>query len=90
MGVDDIFGEEADFSPIVDGESGISISTINHNARVSIDEEGCEATAFTEVVYIGSPFPPIDEVDFIADRPFIFVITSNVGTPLFVGIVNNP
>ena len=90
LGVDDIFSTEADFSPVLDNESELFVSAINHNARVSIDEEGCEATAFTEVIYAGAPMPPEDEVDFIANRPFIFVITSKVGTPLFVGIVNNP
>lgn len=90
LGIDDIFSTDADFSPIIDDESEIFISAMNHNARVTIDEEGCEATAFTEVIFAGAPMPPEDEVDFIANRPFIFVIESGSGTPLFVGIVNNP
>lgn len=90
LGIDEIFSTEADFSPLMENEEDVFISDINHKARVSIDEEGCEATAFTEVIYAGAPMPPEDEVDFIADRPFIFVITSEVGTPLFVGVVNNP
>ena len=54
-----------------------------------IDEEGCKAVAFTMLEYAGSPPPPDDFVDFVLDRPFIFVITSQVGLPLFVGVVNN-
>lgn len=30
----------------------------------------------------------VEEIEFILDRPFLFVITNRVGLPLFVGIVN--
>ena len=38
----------------------------------------------------GGAMPNADEVDFVADRPFIFVITGFDGLPLFIGIVNQP
>ena len=38
----------------------------------------------------GSAMPPDDEIDFVLDRPFLFVIESNDGLPLFVGVVNEP
>ena len=31
-----------------------------------------------------------DEVDFVLDRPFIFVVTGGGGLPLFAGVVNQP
>jgi serine protease inhibitor len=34
--------------------------------------------------------PPEDEMDFVLDRPFMFVIKYGIGTPLFIGIVENP
>jgi len=34
--------------------------------------------------------PPKDEVDFVLDRPFLFVLTGTDGMPLFVGVVNDP
>lgn len=89
LGVTDIFSfESADFSPLT-SDTDVSVSEITHGARVMIDEEGCKAVAFTELQYAGSPPPPDDVVDFVLDRPFIFVITSQTGLPLFVGIVNN-
>jgi serine protease inhibitor len=32
--------------------------------------------------------PRYDEIDFVVDRPYIFVITGEDGSVLFVGVVN--
>lgn len=89
LGVTDIFDiEKSDFSPLTD--SAAFISEANHTARVVIDEEGCTATAFTEMITSGAALPPEDEMDFILDRPFIFAVTSDTQQPLFIGTVNNP
>lgn len=89
LGVTDVFDiEKADFSPLTD--SATFVSEANHTARVVIDEEGCTATAFTAMVYLTAPMPPEDEMDFILDRPFIFVVTSDTQQPLFIGTVNDP
>lgn len=89
LGVTDVFDlEDADFSPLTD--SGVFISEANHTARVVIDEEGCTATAFTEMLGATAPMPPEDEMDFILDRPFIFAVASDTQQPLFIGTVNDP
>lgn len=89
LGVTDIFDlEKADFSPLTD--SPVLISEVNHAARVVIDEEGCTAAAFTEMLYSGAALPPEDEMDFVLDRPFIFAVTSDTQQPLFIGTVNEP
>lgn len=66
------------------------VSEANHTARVVIDEEGCTAAAFTEMISATAALPPEDEMDFILDRPFIFAVTSDTQQPLFIGTVNNP
>jgi serine protease inhibitor len=38
----------------------------------------------------GAARPPEDEIDFILDRPFLFLITSRDNLPLFAGVVENP
>ncbi|MBO4497928.1 MAG: hypothetical protein J5739_06970 [Lachnospiraceae bacterium] len=38
----------------------------------------------------GARKPPNNEIDFVLDRPFIFVIRSGDGIPLFVGVVERP
>lgn len=89
LGVTDIFDiERSDFSPLTD--SPVFISEANHAARVIIDEEGCTATSFTEMLYATAPMPPEDEMNFILDRPFIFAVTSDTSQPLFIGTVSDP
>lgn len=92
LGVTDVFDPaRADFSPMTtDAAVPISLSEVDHAARVVIDEEGCTAAAFTVMVMLGSWVPPKEEVDFVLDRPFLFCITGDSGLPLFVGIVNYP
>ena len=38
----------------------------------------------------GSAMPPEEIIDFILDRPFLFVIATYEGVPLFTGVVNEP
>lgn len=91
LGVTDVFdGSVSDFSPMTDDMDGIFVSQAKHAARVAIDEEGVTAAAYTVMVAAGGGEPPSDEVDFVLDRPFIFVITGSAGTPLFAGVVNVP
>lgn len=91
LGITEVFQDTAaDFSPILP-EDPAFVSQIKHAARVVIDEEGIEAAAYT-VILSDTSAMPIDgqEVDFVLDRPFLFVITSSDGLPLFTGVVNEP
>ena len=59
--------------------------------RVAIDEDGVTAVAYTLIVTKnGAAPPPDDEVDFVVDRPFLFLITGADDVPLFAGVVNQP
>ena len=79
----------ADFSPIMD--SPAFLVKAEHAARVKVDEEGCEAAAYTVMVPGGGGSQEaLREVDFTLDRPFLFVILGADGLPLFVGVVNDP
>ena len=88
LGITDAFdGDRADFTPLTD--SGAVVSSVMQAARVKIDEDGVEAAAYTEIVVADSAMmeqPPV--VEMTLDRPFLFVISDNSGTPLFVGTVN--
>lgn len=91
LGVTDIFRDStADFTPLTT-EMPIEVSQVEHGARVQIDEKGCTAAAYTVAILRGtSAMPPEDEIDFVADRPFLFAITSDAGMPLFVGTIYQP
>ncbi len=87
LGVTDVFDDnKADFSPTFNSPAYLSM--IQHSARVTVDEEGCTAAAFTAMT-MDSTAVPADIVDFKLNRPFIFVITADDSTPLFIGVVNS-
>lgn len=90
LGITQIFDpQNADFSAILP-ESTACLDQIQHTARVTVDEEGVSAAAYTAMMLAGAARPPQDEIDFILDRPFLFVISSHDNLPLFAGIVNEP
>ncbi|MCM1111945.1 MAG: hypothetical protein NC399_01690 [Muribaculum sp.] len=92
LGITDVFDPDtADFSAALTDASEAYVSQISHAARVLIDEEGCEAAAFTTVMVGKSALPLSKEtIDFTVNRPFLFVITGGGDVPLFVGVVNRP
>lgn len=92
LGVTDVFGRtRADFSPITDAD-GVFVGRVEHAARVTVDEEGVEAAAYTVIDAPGSAEPGDMPEDyyFMLNRPFLFAITGTDGLPLFVGVVNQP
>ena len=52
------------------------------------DENGVEAAAYT-IVTCGAMLPE-DEITFTLDRPFLFVIRTYTGVPVFIGVVEQP
>ena len=94
LGVTDVFdSSKADLSGLITADqSGLSpyISKTEHACRVKIDEEGCEAAAYTLMAAAGAAPSAKDVIDFTLDRPFIFIINGRDSVPLFAGVVNEP
>ena len=91
LGVTDVFDPAvSNFSPMTKEVEGVYLSQAKHAARVAIDEEGVTAAAYTVLPAPGATMPPEEEVDFVLDRPFLFVISGEDGLPLFAGVVNRP
>ena len=89
LGVTDIFSDDtADMSNLTDGP--LYVDKIDHTVRVAVDEDGILGTAQTIVDVPNYGMPPDDEVDFVLDRPFLFMITSWKHYPLFAGVVEQP
>ena len=88
LGVTDIFDDRADFSPLTDLDA--LVSAVTHAARVKVDEEGCEAAAFTAIMAEATAAMPeqLPVVEMDLNRPFGFLITGVDGLPLFTGLVN--
>ena len=88
MGIQQVFTSDADFSSLTDN-ADVSLTSAKHNARLKVDEDGCEAAAYT-VMMVGTTalLPEGDQLDFNCSRPFLFALISADGLPLFTGIVN--
>lgn len=87
LGVSSAFSPDADFSGITDHMA--YITDIRQETHISIDEDGVEASAFTQIDYSGSARPE-GRAEMILNRPFIYYITSHNGSILFMGICENP
>lgn len=91
LGIEKAFDSNvSDFTPITD-EVSVELSQVQHAARVTIDENGCTAAAFTVMMMnAGSARPPDYVLEMTLNRPFAFVIFNNADLPLFIGTVYTP
>lgn len=86
MGMVQAFGGMADFSNIANDR--LAISDVVHKTYVTVDEDGTEAAAITNIgIYTTSmPNYPI----FYVNKPFLFVIREkSTGVILFIGKMGN-
>lgn len=80
LGMGELFTGQANFSGI---SEGLFISKVLHKAVIDVNEKGTEAAAVTVGEFTTSYTKP---VEFIANRPFIFVIyDTEEGNILFIG-----
>jgi serpin B len=92
FGMTDAFQDgKADFSGI-SKETRLFISGIFHKAFIEVNEEGTEAAAATAVVaQAESAMEPQKELDFIVNRPFLFILRDRItNSILFIGKVKDP
>jgi len=84
LGMKDIFSDAANLSGI---REGIYVSSVLHQGKIEVNENGSEAAAVTIVEVRETAMPIIDETkEFIANRPFVFIIEDEEsGTILFMG-----
>lgn len=81
--------ERADFSNMTKDEP-LYIDDVVHEAYIAVDEEGTEAAAATAVI-LATASAPLDVVQLVVDRPFIFALRDlETGALLFFGRVTDP
>jgi len=104
QGIETVFSNDADFSPIVGEELGkqVYISAVDHAVRLDLDETGVEGVAVTAIRGIFRSVQMRRKLEI--QRPFYFSITNKCqdvkkkgdwkcpfgNIPLFVGKVTNP
>ena len=88
--------EEANLTGMYDpddpaaGGENLYVDDVYHDTFVAVDEEGTEAAAATGVV-VKAESAPADPFEFVADRPFLFLIRDRpTDALLFFGRVGDP
>ena len=88
LGMKTAFTDAADLSGLSQ-DGPLSVSDVWQKAFIAVDELGTEAAAATAVAG-GVTSVPVDVVQFIVDRPFLFFIRDDNGSVLFSGHVVDP
>ncbi len=80
----------SDFTPLTKEANQICVSRAEHAAMVEIDQEGVTGAAYNAaMVEEAAEEEPEEPIEFVLDRPFLFIVTGADGSILFSGAVRN-
>jgi len=92
LGIKQVFGPGADLSRVSPNSDQLYVSDVVQKAVIEVNEEGTEAAAATGLMMRCMMLTP--EVDFRADRPFLFFLVAKHADKarqvLFAGAVEDP
>jgi serpin B len=90
LGVTSAFSLDADFSAISD--SPLYVGSLQQGTHISVNEDGVEAASYSlaDMMCGASEPEELPVVEMNLNRPFIYLITANDGSTLFIGVVRNP
>jgi serpin B len=89
LGMTDAFAPTAANFSGMTSQDQLFISDVVHEANISVDEDGTEASAATAVVMAAASASATPQITF--DRPFVFVLRDTLtGAVLFLGQVTDP
>ncbi|KAH9421542.1 ipis-1-like [Dermatophagoides pteronyssinus] len=89
LNVKTLFTGDADLSGI--STEKLFVSDVIQKAIIEVNEEGTEAAAATAIMMMRCCMMLEEEIHFIVDRPFVYMLISNDGKHiLFTGICENP
>lgn len=92
LGVEAAFVGSSDFDQMVQTQgTPVQIDSVRQGTHLTVDEEGAEAAAYTDIGMEATGLPPqdVEELDFFLTRPFLFSLTAGAKV-LFTGIVLDP
>ncbi|XP_033829208.1 heparin cofactor 2 [Periophthalmus magnuspinnatus] len=85
MGLTDLFEQNGDFSGMTSEK--LSMNWLKHQGTITVNEEGTEAAALTQVGFM----PLSSQIRFVVDHPFLFLIYEHrTDCLVFIGRVANP
>lgn len=90
VGLEKLMEGTADLSGITDQD--VHVSNIIQESHIEVDENGCKAAAYTQIMIESMALLPddVEKYTFSLDRPFLFTLQSHEDAPLFIGTVYNP
>lgn len=87
LGIEQVMDPDlADLSGMTDQD--LYVSSVIQQSFIGLDETGVEAAAVTSVVMKTTSIPSL-ETELVFDEPFLFIIESPDGLPLFIGTLAN-
>lgn len=92
LGITDAFDVmAADFSPMTES-APLFLSSVRQGTHIAVNEDGVEAAAWSMAgLEAGEAAPEeMPTVEMNLNRPFIYLITAQDGSNLFLGVVQNP
>ncbi|XP_029685578.1 heparin cofactor 2 [Takifugu rubripes] len=85
LGLTDMFKDSGDFSEMTSEK--VSMNWLKHQGTITVNEEGTEAAALTQVGFM----PLSSQIRFTVDHPFLFLIYEHrTDCLVFIGRVSNP
>lgn len=88
LGMEKAFTDSAQF-PLISSIPTL-VSTIQQDTFLEVNEGGIEAAAATIVGMEPTSMPVDEPLPIVFDRPFLFLLESDEGVLLFLGILSNP
>jgi serpin B len=92
LGIVDAFEDNADFTGIGANQEPLKISKVIQKAFIEVEEEGTTAAAATAAIAVSRSggIRKIKQSEFVADHPFVFILSHNSAAHLFVGRYSAP
>lgn len=86
LGACGMFSADADFSELADTQ--LFADKVIQESRFSMNENGISAASYTHIMIYGAAVPT-SRAEMILDRPFMFMVQSRFGVPMYIGIYMN-
>lgn len=93
LGVTDAFDlVRADFSTMATSELPLYLGLLQQDAHITLSENGVEAAAYTIAAAMAAEGMEQEHtiIEMNLNRPFLYLITADDGSTLFIGVVRHP
>lgn len=91
LGMQSAFGEDADFSKMIQEDDPVWISQVIQKTFIDVNEEGTKADAATSIEMETTSASLEEPFHMEVNRPFfIAIVDEETGAILFMGSINNP